>query len=170
MDTSVSGKDADTVVRDRSTGRRRDLKQEQMRKNEEQKKKELKDQKYAEWGKGLKQKAQQEQAIQDSLHELSKPLARYKDDKDLDQMMREQDRAGDPMLAFIKKKKKPEKEGKERPRYKGPPPPPNRFNIMPGYRWDGVDRSNGFENKIFQKSADKKATAFMAYKWSTEDM
>lgn len=52
MDTSVSGKDADTVVRDRSTGRRRDLKQEQMRKNEEQKKKELKDQKYAEWGKG----------------------------------------------------------------------------------------------------------------------
>ena len=60
----------------------------------------------------LKQKAQQEQAVQDTLHELSKPLARYKDDKDLDQMMREQDRAGDPMLAFIKKKKKPEKEGK----------------------------------------------------------
>ena len=48
----MSGKDAETVLRDRSTGRRRDLKQEQMRKSEEQKKKEIKDQKYAEWGKG----------------------------------------------------------------------------------------------------------------------
>lgn len=36
---------------------------------------------------------------------MSKPLARYKDDTDLDQMLRDRDRAGDPMLAFVQKKK-----------------------------------------------------------------
>ena len=35
---------------------------------------------------------------------MAKPLARYKDDQDLDQMLKEQDREGDPMLAFLKKK------------------------------------------------------------------
>jgi pre-mRNA-splicing factor CWC26 len=58
----------------------------------------------------------------------------------------------------------------ELPRYKGPPPPPNRFCIAPGYRWDGVDRSNGFERSIYAKLSDKKAVADMAYKWSVEDM
>ena len=41
---------------------------------------------------------------------------------------------------------------------------------MPGSRWDGVDRSNGFEKRYYESIAKKKAIQEEAYKWSTEDM
>ena len=51
--------------------------------------------------------------LQEALHEVNKPLARSRNDADLDAHLRQQDREGDPMLAFIKKKKaKTNKSGK----------------------------------------------------------
>lgn len=47
------------------------------------------------------------------LHEMNKPLARYADDKDLDSMLKAQDRDDDPMLTYIKDKEI--KEGKREP-------------------------------------------------------
>jgi len=43
--------------------------------------------------------------LADAIQEVEKPLARYRDDADLDARLREQERAEDPMLAYIKKKK-----------------------------------------------------------------
>ncbi|PKU29195.1 hypothetical protein llap_20501 [Limosa lapponica baueri] len=131
---------SETVFRDKS-GRKRDLAQERLEQRQKAEAKSERDEQYAKWGKGLAQGRQQQQNVEDAIKEMQKPLARYIDDEDLDRMLREQERDGDPMADFIKKRKaKENKEKKEKPRYNGPAPPLNRFNIWPGHRWDGVDR------------------------------
>jgi len=62
----------------------------------------------------------------------------------------------DPMARFLKKSS-PEDDltltGK--PKYKGKAPAPNRFQLPPGYRWDGVDRSNGFEARLLKRRNER---------------
>ncbi len=41
--------------------------------------------------------------VQDEEYEMSKPLARYADDEDLEKMLKERQREGDPMLLFSKR-------------------------------------------------------------------
>ncbi|XP_030010808.1 BUD13 homolog [Sphaeramia orbicularis] len=165
-------RNAQTVFRDKS-GKRRDLEMEREEQKKKAGEKAAKDEKYAQWGKGLAQSQMHQQKLEDAVHEAQKPLARHCDDEDLDRMLREQEREGDPMAAMLRRKKdrNSKLQGvKEKPRYKGPAPPPNRFNILPGYRWDGVNRSNGFEQKRYMRISDKKAVQEAAYKWSVEDM
>ena len=49
--------------------------------------------------------------ITDDIYEMSKPLARYADDDDLEKMLKEREREGDPMLAFLKKKSENSQKG-----------------------------------------------------------
>ena len=169
LDANISGKGAQTVHRDRKSGQKINLKLEAIKKRKDEEEKLEHDEKYAKWGKGVAQGDLYQQRLKDDLHEMEKPLARYKDDKDLDVLLRERDRAGDPMLAFITKAKdKQKRPGK--PQYSGPTPPPNRFNILPGYRYDGVDRSNGFEKRRFLEINKRKTYKDAAYKWSVEEM
>lgn len=58
----------------------------------------------------------------------------------------------------------------EKPVYKGPPPRPNRFNIKPGYRWDGIDRGNQFEARWFKKQGELAASKEEAAAWSRSDL
>ena len=128
--------------------------------------------------------------MEEARYEASKPFARYADDVDLNSQQKEVIHAEDPMSAYFEKKQKIQKEKEkkkkkrkhrgddeqeeevdDRPRYKGPPEPPaNRYGIWPGYRWDGVDRSNGFEKKLVDDITRRKVERELAYKWGSEDM
>lgn len=170
MDASVSGLGAAPVVRDRKTGRKRDLAKEKEQEEEKAAKTAIKEQKYSRWGKGLKQVEDAEERLADTLKEMSKPLARYADDEDLDNFLKAQEREGDPMLEYIRNKQQESTSlAGNKPVYKGSFTP-NRFGIRPGHRWDGVDRSNGFEKKWFMSKNARKAVEEEAYKWSTSDM
>ncbi|KAJ3041275.1 bud site selection protein [Rhizophlyctis rosea] len=167
MDHAQSGRHAETVYRDRS-GRKVDLAAQKAELAAQRRKREEEEEKQMEWGKGLAQKRAAEDNAKRIEREAAAPLAVYADDKERNEQLMERDRWGDPMAFMVEKNKK--KKDKDRPVYKGPPPPPNRYGIPPGYRWDGVDRSNGFENQIVQAKYAKQNLRDEAYKWSTEDM
>ena len=119
---------------------------------------------------GLKQIEAHEQRRAELEHESSKPLARYSNDEDLERHLREQERVDDPMLSYIRaKKQETEKHKPTMPVYQGSYPE-NRFGIRPGYRWDGVDRSNGYEKRWFDVKNEQVARQEEAYKYSVEDM
>ena len=62
-----------------------------MEEEEKRKKNEITDEvkeKYKKWSKGVKQAAVREEQIAEALHEMDKPLARSKDDADLDKHLR----------------------------------------------------------------------------------
>jgi pre-mRNA-splicing factor CWC26 len=168
----ASGENAETVHRDRKTGKIRNLEEEEEHQRKKREEEEKNKEKYLRWGRGLVQVESRDQQIRDELHEMSKPLARYADDEDLERYLKEQEREGDPMLAYIRGKKRKDKAKAgvvEKPQFEGQFMP-NRFGIKPGHRWDGVDRSNGYEKKWFEVQNAKKAQQEDTYKWSTEDM
>ncbi|EPQ52036.1 hypothetical protein GLOTRDRAFT_64772 [Gloeophyllum trabeum ATCC 11539] len=156
----------ETVYRDAS-GRRIDVKAERAEAARKKREREEREARKMEWGKGLVQRGEAEKMKEEMEKMRGRDLARYADDKELNERLREQERWEDPMAAFLTKKRG---KGPKKPEYNGPPPPPNRFGIRPGYRWDGVDRSNGFEKKLFQRINEKKRTRLESYQWSVDDM
>ncbi|RZC43135.1 BUD13 -like protein [Asbolus verrucosus] len=168
----VSGENAKTIFRDRKSGKIRNPAEEEERQQKKREEEEKNKEKYSRWGRGLVQVESRDQQVKEELYEMSKPLARYADDEDLEKFLKEQEREGDPMLAYIRSKKRKEaaKAGVvTKPEFEGQFMP-NRFGIKPGHRWDGVDRSNGYEKRWFEVQNAKRAQQEDTYKWSTEDM
>jgi len=163
----VSGKNAETKIRGRLAEKEAKLKAEKEKKEVPEEIKE----KFQTWNRGVAQVKAAGEKMDSDLHEMSKPLTRGVDDEDRENHLKDIEHADDPMLQYMRKKKsKAEGKTKRLPQYQGPMPAPNRFNIRPGYRWDGVDRSNGFEQKLLTQGVNKMAQEEEAYKWSTEDM
>ncbi|KIJ66871.1 hypothetical protein HYDPIDRAFT_108811 [Hydnomerulius pinastri MD-312] len=156
----------ETIYRDAS-GRKIDTKAARAEAARKKREREEKEAKKMEWGKGLVQRDEEEKRRLQIEKNKALPFARHADDKELNEDLKAQDRWNDPAAAFLTKKSS---KGPRKPQYSGPPPPPNRFGIKPGYRWDGVDRGNGFENKLFQRQNERKRTAAASYEWSVDDM
>lgn len=173
MDEDALGRNAEVVRRDRKTGRIRDMEaemeKERIKDAKDQERKEI----YDHWGKGVKQVEDHRKRREEEQVEMNKPVARYAGDADLEDYLKKQERDGDPMLAYMREKEREKRIGSgqlmQMPKYQGAYGL-NRFNIAPGYRWDGVDRSNGYEKKYFDVQSKKKAGEEEAYRYSTEDM
>ncbi|KAK3940658.1 pre-mRNA-splicing factor CWC26 [Diplogelasinospora grovesii] len=108
------------------------------------------------------------------------PLARGIDDEELNRELKEQQRWNDPMAQFLthddgggggakgNKQKGGGTTKSRRPIYKGAAPP-NRYSIRPGYRWDGVDRSNGFEAERFKAINRRERNKGLEYSWQMDE-
>ncbi|KAG5190742.1 hypothetical protein JKP88DRAFT_175374, partial [Tribonema minus] len=165
------GQTAETVYRDRR-GRKLDMLSEFMRQQDarEGAVREKADAEY-EWGRGKVQKEDKERQ-RDELENIKlAPFARTAEH--LDEELKAQLRSDDPMAAYMAKKqaKTAAASGKPlKPVYKGPPPKPNRFGILPGYRWDGVDRGSGWEQKLVDAQLARRHKGEASYQYGCADM
>ncbi|KAJ7350425.1 Pre-mRNA-splicing factor of RES complex-domain-containing protein [Mycena albidolilacea] len=156
----------ETVYRD-ATGKKINTKAARAEAAKLKREREEKEAQKMEWGKGLVQRDEAEKRKQELEAQRGKKFARYADDADLNEEMKAKELWNDPAAQFLTKTRA---KGPRKPEYTGPTPPPNRFGIKPGYRWDGVDRGNGFEKKWFQSINQKKRKGLESYQWSAEDM
>ncbi|KDO33129.1 hypothetical protein SPRG_19382 [Saprolegnia parasitica CBS 223.65] len=176
-DEALMGKQAETVYRDKR-GRKLDMLMEMERQREIQEGKRKREalEEY-EWGTGKVRKEELKNQ-REQLEEIkAKPFARYKDDGELDAALKHRPRNFDPMESSLFKddakellEKASKKSKKSKPRYSGPSAPPNRFNIPPGYRWDGVVRGNNWEEKVLLRQNKSQADKADAYQNATADM
>jgi pre-mRNA-splicing factor CWC26 len=179
-DPSLTGQQAETTYRDKR-GRKLDMLNEFMRQQAIREGKEVKLNKAQyEWGKGIVQKEDVEEKQRELQYLASAPFARTIDDERLEVERKMKIRDGDPMAAYLSKltngntsdsgnaRESVTRSGK--PLYRGPVPPPNRFGIRPGYRWDAVDRGNGFEHKLLTLHNSKNSLREDEYRWSVADM
>jgi len=144
----------ETVYRD-SSGKRIDTKAQRAAAARAKREREEQEAQKMEWGKGLVQKEEKEKKRLELEKQKGKSFARHADDKELNEEQKSKELWNDPAAAFLTVRlhlwnisclmklflQKKKSKGPQRPEYSGPPPPPNRFGIKPGYRWDGVGTS-----------------------------
>lgn len=126
--------------------------------------------------------SQEARARREKLQEAALlPLARGRDDAEMNAEMKRAGRWNDPMAEFLAAGGSTEpggggggggkgarRKGRMRPVYKGAAAP-NRYGIRPGYRWDGVDRGNGIEAERFKALNRRERDKGLEYAWQMDE-
>lgn len=145
-----TGRGADTVYRSRQGGTvdRAQWIEEKTKKR----KKKLSD--YPEqtlaWGGGLKQESNAEEEREETARVAALPFARFEPEASAIKELQDRQSWHDPMSKYDAEEAEASA-GKAVAAAKKPkcphPPWPNRFGILPGYRWDGAVRGLGYEKR-----------------------
>lgn len=164
-----SGKEQETVYRD-ATGRQVDI---SMKRAEARRLAREAEEKERQAQEALKGEVQVEAARKrrEQLEDAKlMTLSRTADDVDMNRELKEKERWNDPMMQFMSEKKGTtgKTKSKRKPVYNGAAPP-NRYGIKPGYRWDGVDRGNGFEAERFRAINRREMHKDLSYSWQTDE-
>ena len=167
QDTSAhSGANSETIYRDAS-GRIINV---AMKRAEARKKAEAEAAKAAaelEAQKGDVQRAAAVKRKEDLKEAKYMPVARYADDVEMNEELKERERWNDPAAGFLEKKKAG-KSVSGKPLYQGAAMP-NRYGIRPGHRWDGVDRGIGFEKEWFAARNKRANLEKLDYAWQMDE-
>ncbi|EUD64873.1 hypothetical protein C922_04717 [Plasmodium inui San Antonio 1] len=127
---------------------------------------EMNNSKELEWASGLIQKEMRKKNLEENDKLVKKKnIVNYDYDSDYDVELRKAKRKEDPMNQYLDQKK--EQPEKATCRYQSPY---NRFNILAGYRWDGVVRGNDFEKRRFEALKLKQHREKLAYLNNVSDL
>jgi pre-mRNA-splicing factor CWC26 len=160
------GAPEETVYRD-ATGRRIDISLRRAEARRELDEKARKEREKIEEQKGDVQRLQQHKRREELDEARFMPLARTVDDEEMNAELKEKERWNDPAAQFLAPKKATKsKTGK--PIYKGSWAP-NRYGIAPGYKWDGVDRGNGWEAERFKAGNRAKRNKELDFAWQMDE-
>jgi pre-mRNA-splicing factor CWC26 len=156
----------ETVYRD-ATGRRIDLAMKRADKRKELDELERKKREEEDMQKGDVQLAERKRRREELDEARFMPLARKIDDEEMNNELKERGRWNDPAMQFLVAKTET-KSRTGKPLYKGASMP-NRYGIRPGYRWDGVDRSNGWEGERFKALNRRTRNKELDYAWQMDE-
>lgn len=167
----------ETVYRD-ATGRRIDVSMKRAEARAAELAKLKAEQAAKEDAMGDVQRAEKEKRKNDLEEARFLTVARGADDEDMNDELKGRLRWDDPMAAYMMQKQAEDRPGgvpaagtgtkARRKEYPGAAPP-NRYGIRPGWRWDGVDRGNGFEKEWFQARGKQARTRDLEYQWQMDE-
>lgn len=164
----------ETVYRD-ATGRRIDISLRRAEARKELEAAEKREKEKLEDAKGDVQKAKEKERKELLEEAKFMPLARGVDDLEMNDELRSRERWNDPAAMFLSEKSSgggagTKGKGKSRSGKKtfDGAAAPNRYGIRPGWRWDGVDRGNGWEGERFREMNRKTRNKDLDFAWQMD--